>query len=131
MKLSGLLFVLGVIAVVAACAADHPTCYAGEYRSCSCANGATGYQQCLPTQDGYGACPCDGKTPIADGGIDTGIPAGSRQFLEACVADVDCASHVCGIFPTRGNKCSKACMADTECPPPSPGCNPQKICRSP
>jgi hypothetical protein len=132
-RVLGLVLGLGaIVAIVAACNGhDEPTCFAGEYRSCSCASGATGYQQCLPTQDGFAACPCDGKTPIAEAGIDTGIAPGSRQYLESCVADGDCASHVCGVFPTRGNKCSKPCMSADECPAPSPGCNPQLICRSP
>ena len=124
--------VLGTIAIIAACGAeDQPACYAGEYRSCSCANDETGYQQCLPAQDGFGTCPCDGKTPIADAGIDTGIAPGSRRYLEACVANIDCASNVCGVFPMRGNKCSNPCKLDAECAAPSPGCNLQGICKSP
>jgi hypothetical protein len=38
---------------------------------------------------------------------------------------------VCGSFPSRGNKCTKACASSADCPPPSPGCNPQAICKSP
>lgn len=115
----------------AACHEDYPTCYAGDYRACSCANGATGYQQCNVAKDDFDPCPCDGKTPIADASADTGVVPASRQYMESCTTDSDCATHVCGAFPTRGNKCTKPCANNADCPPPSPGCNPQAICKSP
>jgi len=58
----------------AACHDDPPPCYVGDYRACACANGATGYAACLPTQDGFGPCPCDGKTPTFDAGAEDGGP---------------------------------------------------------
>jgi hypothetical protein len=131
-KLASLVLVLAVCALgFAACEPDRPGCYSGEYRACVCDAGATGYQQCLATQDGYAACVCNGITPVADAGAESGVAPGSRQFMESCTADADCVTHLCGLFPSRGNKCSKPCTANSDCPPPSPGCNPQAICKSP
>lgn len=56
------------IALVIACHDDEPTCYVGDLVACTCSDGATGYAACLPSQDGFGACPCDGKTPTFDAG---------------------------------------------------------------
>ncbi|HEY8079051.1 MAG TPA: hypothetical protein VIF62_33190 [Labilithrix sp.] len=118
------------VVVATGCGTDFPTCYADEYRACGCTNGANGYQQCLPSQDGFAACVCDGKTPgtAADAGL---VASGSKGFLEPCQTSAECLSGVCGIFPSRGNKCTKPCTTDMDCPAPSPGCNPQAICKSP
>jgi hypothetical protein len=116
----------------AGCHEDYPTCYAGEYRACECGGGATGYAQCLASEDGYAPCVCDGRTPASDASpFGTGAAPGSRQYMESCTSDTECVTHVCGSFPSRGNKCTKACTSSADCPPPSPGCNPQAICKSP
>lgn len=57
-----------VVAVVAACHDDEPPCHAGDHVACTCSSGATGYAACLPSQDGFGPCPCDGVTPGPDAG---------------------------------------------------------------
>jgi hypothetical protein len=62
-----------IVVVIGACGVDYPTCYGGEYRSCTCDDGATGYQRCFPTQDGYGACVCGSPaTPGLDAAADVG-----------------------------------------------------------
>ena len=128
MRRSALCVLLACIAfAIAACAAeDRPTCYAGDYLGCTCANGAAGYQACSANQNGYDACVCDGKTP----GSGT-KPVGAKGYLEGCSADSDCASSICGIFPSKGNRCTTSCKVDSDCAVPSPGCNPQKICKAP
>jgi hypothetical protein len=62
--------ILGLVPLcaVAACGEDQPFCFAGDYRACSCSADTRGYQRCMPSQDGYDVCVCDGKTPGLDAG---------------------------------------------------------------
>ncbi len=111
-----------------ACGKEEPTCYAGDYHACTCNNGAaTGYAVCVPDQNQFSGCVCDGVTP----GIK--CVAGSKGFLESCdKGPNECASCVCGFFQKRGgNLCTQTCAKDSDCPSPSPGCNPQHQCRAP
>jgi hypothetical protein len=65
---------LVVALAIAACGEDQPTCFAAEYAACSCSVAASGYQQCLASEDGYGPCVCNGRTPGVDAGAGTGAP---------------------------------------------------------
>ena len=69
-----LLVVLASTPGTLACSPSYPPCYRGEYQGCTCASGAHGYQACNVTEDGFQGCVCDGTTPGADGGRDSGRP---------------------------------------------------------
>ncbi len=119
-----------VVAVAAsACGKDQPACFAGDYQACSCADGASGWAVCVPDQNAYSGCVCDGTTP----GIQCTPNTGTATFLQACNNGAqDCASCECGFYQKRGGYlCTLTCKADSDCPSPSPGCNPQHQCRAP
>jgi hypothetical protein len=68
-----------------------------------------------------------GSSDLAGGAADGGQP-----FFARCDGGADCASGVCVYYPGRGTTlCTKACTADFECPPVSPGCNNMGVCREP
>ena len=130
-----------------ACASDRPTCYAGDAVGCTCAGNLHGYQVCNAGGDGYGACVCDGTTPGLDASAPPSTPAvdaapeasvvdgGTKtEFLAPCATGEECASGLCQLFPSKGSFCSNRCTAQTasvDCPPPSPGCNAQGVCKAP
>ena len=142
-------FLLTIAAValgaLLACASDRPTCYAGDDIGCTCAGDVHGYQTCNASGDGYGACVCDGTTP----GLDASAPpapavdaapeasaesGAKKEFLAPCTSAEECASGLCQLFPAKGSFCTNHCTAATasvDCPPPSPGCNPQGVCKAP
>ena len=70
------IFAAIALGVLLACAADRPTCYAGDDVGCTCAGDVHGYQVCNAASDGYGACVCDGTTPGLDAA--TAIDASPR-----------------------------------------------------
>jgi hypothetical protein len=122
--------VVVVLAVVgAACGKDQPACFAGDYHACDCSDGASGWAVCVPDQNGYSGCSCDGTTP----GLTCKPNTGTHGFLDTCVNGApDCASCVCGFYQKRGGYlCTLTCKSDADCPGPSPGCNPQHQCRAP
>jgi hypothetical protein len=63
-------------------------------------------------------------------GSDQGTPT---PFLGACASADECEGEgaVCHLFPSKGQLCTVRCDADAACPAPSPGCNPQGVCRAP
>jgi len=133
------------LSLVVACSASFAPCYRGEYRGCTCelAPGASvaahGYQACTATEDGFGACVCDGTTPGLDGGTDAGgTDAGDggdgAPYLAACSASGTCsgADAICVTFGNKGKTCTKRCAGPSDCPPPSLGCSPNMgVCRPP
>jgi len=126
------------------CDEDRPTCYAGDYRSCACADGARGFAACAAGGE-YGGCVCDGRVPGLDASAaDAGSPsdasaaeaeaAAKKPFLAACGANDECETGLCQTFPAKGMFCSKPCTAATaavDCPAPSPGCNNNGVCKTP
>lgn len=135
-----------LLVTAVACTTSYPVCYRGEYVGCLCANGASGYQTCNVTEDGFQACVCDGTTPGLDGGRDASGEAGEAgdaageaaaaagAYMMPCGANGACAeaNAVCFEFGNKGKVCTKACTQSSECPPPSPGCSAnQQICRAP
>jgi hypothetical protein len=70
-----------------------------------------------------------------DGGADSGTDAagdgGLLPFMSPCTTNEMCDTNLCFNFPSRGPHCTKTCTSDTDCPAPSPGCNPQGVCRAP
>jgi hypothetical protein len=51
--------------------------------------------------------------------------------MSPCTMNAQCDTGLCWDFPSKGPHCSKMCTTDADCPPPSPGCNPQGVCRAP
>lgn len=136
-------FALAAGSVVGACAeVDRPRCYAGDFIGCTCGGDTRGYAACTEAS-AYGACVCDGRTPGLDASPDDAsgdagpdvVDAGRKGFLGACVKNDDCEVGLfCKDFPSRGTFCTRACTTATvatDCPPPSPGCNKDGICRAP
>jgi hypothetical protein len=89
MRLAAALLWLSALVVFLACGEEQRACYAGDYRSCRCANGAAGYQQCDVAFDGYFACVCDGRTPGVDGGPDAQVEAAVADSGDAGTARLD------------------------------------------
>jgi hypothetical protein len=121
---------------IVACGERFPTCYEGDHRACTCGGASEGYQACLPAEDAYGPCVCDGVTPGADASAlaDAGDPppSGKRGFLEPCATNEDCEGGLCHDFPAKGGLlCSQACDDLIPCPPPSTGCNHKGVCKAP
>lgn len=52
-----------VLALVAACGADAPTCVPGASVPCACTDGTAGAQVCLPSGARFASCACDGSPP--------------------------------------------------------------------
>jgi hypothetical protein len=125
----GLLVLAMAMLVVVACTTDYPPCYRGEYRGCTCANGAHGYELCNLTEDGFQGCVCDGRTPgvtgVREAGadvVDSGPPVGT--YLQACDASGKCTDgSTCIEFAQRGKFCTKTCKDPAECPPPAKTCS--------
>jgi hypothetical protein len=117
------------VAVAVACGKTFPLCKAGEFRACNCTDGSAGYQQCRDSEDDYKPCICNGGTPGLDAGVP--LPKGDAGYLQPCKTGGDCQSGICGSFPSRGDKCTINCTSSDQCAAPSPGCNPQQLCRAP
>jgi hypothetical protein len=127
---------LVALVLPAACRDERPACYEGDFAACSCPDGKAGYQACLPAEEGYGACVCDGTTPGLDGSFedvadaDAG-PADKLPFMSKCTTDAECETGRCHLFSQQGAFCTKTCKEITDCPPPSSGCNTRGICKAP
>jgi hypothetical protein len=141
------------VIVAASCSGQSTTsCYPGDRQSCACSGGGTGFQTCEASGQ-LGACACGsgagggasaasssasgsgtGGSDGGAGGKDAGGDAadgGLLPFMSPCTANAQCETGLCWNFPTKGSHCSKMCATDADCPPPSPGCNPQGVCRAP
>lgn len=131
-----------VVTLLVSCATSSPPCYRGEYRGCSCTAPSntpftSGYQACNVTEDGFQACVCDGRTPGVDGGRDAAASDAAPGpalggYLTSC-ASAPCTEpgNICFEFGMKGQRCTKRCTLDSDCPPPSPGCNPKSVCKLP
>lgn len=132
------------VVTVLACSPSYPPCYRGEYAGCFCSSGASGYQACRVTEDGFDTCVCDGTTPGVDGGRDASVSEATDDaaseggatgvYLAPCGPNGECAGVEarCFDFPSKGSVCTKTCTLDADCPAPSPGCTPKNgVCRVP
>lgn len=129
---------------------DPPTitpCADREEKACTCAGGVEGISQCV--NGAFQACSCgassdggvdatagEGGTPDGGGGGDGGKPttsdAGFGQYMGPCNDTPDCPpAHQCFQFGSKGKACTKSCTVNTDCPAPSPKCNPRQICALP
>lgn len=117
----------------AACLESDQACYPSDWRACTCDDGKDGYQQCEGTGAGYNACDCSGAIPGVGTGGDTcaGEGEGDLAFMCACTTNDECESGLCHPFNMKGPHCSLPCAMDSECPPPSPGCNNMGVCKAP
>ncbi|HEX3342973.1 MAG TPA: hypothetical protein VHS09_00320 [Polyangiaceae bacterium] len=121
-------------------------CLPEDVERCACAGGLEGYMVCEPDGGGgYGACVCDLDAspylPVPeDASAETGAGEGGGgdgglSFMSACSTDPGappCPPPTsCDDFPAKGQFCSKKCTEATDCPPPSPGCNMNGICKAP
>jgi hypothetical protein len=130
--------ILSTLGTTASCVEDRPLCYDGDFQACTCANAASGYQQCVQQGGGFAPCVCDGTTPGVDGSIEAGkapdvvvSDGGKIGFMGECTANEECETDNCRNFPSRGNFCTHSCKLTSDCPPPSGGCNPQGVCKAP
>jgi hypothetical protein len=115
---------------------DFPTCYAGEYAACQCADGASGFQVCAASQDRYDSCVCDGRVP----GLDASLPDGGDAEADApvtgnvavgqpCTSGTDCVTGVCFAGGTRSFCTIKCINGSCPNPPYTSGCNMQNFCK--
>jgi hypothetical protein len=146
------LVVAALVLLLAACSegnGDVP-CLPQDVEKCTCDDGTTGYFVCDPeggSGPGYGPCICDLDAspylPVApDASPDEGTDGeegdagdGGLQFMSACSVAPGAPQcppgTTCYDFPAKGDHCSKPCTIDSDCPPPSPGCNMQGECKAP
>jgi hypothetical protein len=47
-----------------------------------------------------------------------------------CLNNAQCASNICFYYRVKGQFCTQLCNVDSDCPPPSPGCGGQGVCRA-
>jgi hypothetical protein len=126
----------GCVAIAAACAPDGAACAPGDYRYCPCPSTPHGYMQCAEDGKSYGACDCSGAVPPGAGIlVEAGAPdsgdaeARTGAFLSPCSDNAECTTGLCFGFNAYGPHCSQSCQKDLDCPPPSPGCSNNKICK--
>jgi hypothetical protein len=136
------LLAAAVTAAVGACS-EESTCHSGDYRACTCDDGARGYEQCAgdDVSADYGACDCSGMIPglaaaasngsSGAGGSGGAGGAGLLPFLSPCTTNEECETGLCYDFNARGSHCSHACAVPEDCPPPSTGCNGMNVCETP
>ncbi len=67
-----------------------------------------------------------------DGGGPNTSDAGFGQYLGPCMVTADCPmGDICFTFGTKGLVCTKTCTDASQCPAPSPKCNPKMVCAPP
>jgi hypothetical protein len=118
-------------------------CLPGDLRDCACAGGVVGWQQCsddgraYAAPDAGGECNCTGVRPgtcVAGAPVACDLVDGLLPFMCPCTTDEQCSTAKCGIFPAKGNRCTRPCTAATtkaDCPSPSCTCNNQGVCKAP
>lgn len=140
LRFGTLLVAVAPILAVASSCHDYPTCYAGDFRACTCNEGGastSGFQACLPSGDGFAACACNGAVPgldasaIPDAAPDADDSGGKLPFMSPCQNDAQCETGLCFPFNAKGPHCSKTCAHDSDCPPPADGCSNMGICKVP
>ncbi|MDB5220793.1 MAG: hypothetical protein JWO86_8720 [Myxococcaceae bacterium] len=115
------------------------SCTTGQAEACNCADGTSSTAQCVGGTLSTCACSVDGGTDAAqsgdgskDGGGVSTSDAGFGQYLGPCKVTADCPmGDICFQFGTKGFVCTKNCTDSTQCPAPSPKCNPKMVCAPP
>jgi hypothetical protein len=150
-----------LIATAACSGSSSGSCFPGDKQSCTCKGGMSGFQTCdaagnfgacacvggagggvstggsgtssaasSMSTSTSGAGGADAGSDGGDAGMDAG-DGGLLPFMSPCTTNAQCDTGLCWDFPTKGPHCSKMCATDADCPAPSPGCNPQGVCRAP
>ncbi len=119
-----------LVALLACDDARSRACLPGDFIECRCSGGEVGYASCDDEGAGYGACEFCGSSPLAAGGAGGG-GGGLLPFLSECATDDECDTGLCHPFNAKGPHCSHPCELDTDCEPPSTGCNGMGICKVP
>ncbi|MEO6575929.1 MAG: hypothetical protein ABIP89_18900 [Polyangiaceae bacterium] len=101
----------------AAEAADSHCVYIEAGLTYGCAVGGMGPGD---RDDGGGVPP-----PAGDASPD----ASDLLFGSYCLDNAQCRDGVCFVFHAKGQVCTRLCANDAICPPTSPGCNTQGVCR--
>lgn len=59
------------------------------------------------------------------------VPPGamSLPFGAECLDNAECASSICYFYRVKGQFCTQLCTTSADCPPASPGCSGQGVCR--
>lgn len=60
---------------------------------------------------------------------DASPEASDLLFGSQCLDNAQCRDGVCFVFKAKGLLCTRVCAGDSNCPPTSPGCNAQGVCR--
>ncbi len=60
---------------------------------------------------------------------DASPEASDLLFGSQCLDNAQCRDGVCFVFKAKGDLCTRICGSDAVCPPTSPGCNAQGVCR--
>lgn len=117
------------------------SCTTGQSEACKCADGTASTAQCVGGT--LSTCACGtadaGESDAAhsadgskDGGGVNTSDAGFGQYLGPCKVTADCPTgDICFQFGTKGLVCTKTCTDSTQCPAPSPKCNPKMVCAPP
>ncbi len=71
----------------------------------------------------------DGGGSAAPPPPDASPDAMDLPFGASCLDNEQCSSDLCFLYTVRGQFCSLACMSNSDCPPPSLGCNGMGVCR--
>lgn len=127
--------VVAAVALLGSCMPSGNPCYPGDYIACGCDNGIKGYARCNADGKAYAACDCSGQSPLggapaADAGA-TDASSDKLGLIAACDNDAQCASGLCFLFNAKGPKCTLRCSVDSDCPPPTAGCNNMGVCKAP
>ncbi|HEY3821206.1 MAG TPA: hypothetical protein VGL81_28770 [Polyangiaceae bacterium] len=145
--LAGLSGLTAILLVVACSEGTSSTaCLPEDVERCACDDGREGFTVCAPDGGGgYGACNCDlDASPYLPEPEEASTDAneadgsggdGGLMFMSACTTtsgSPPCPpGTTCDDFPAKGQFCSKKCTEATDCPPPSPGCNMNGVCKAP
>ena len=120
-----------VLLLTASCDEEARECLPGDFAPCSCDTGDEGFAECNEEGDAYGECVCEGDPAGGAGEGGSGGSAALLPFMSECEEDAECETGVCHPFNAKGPHCSHACEMDTDCEPPSPGCNMMGVCKAP
>jgi len=93
-------------------------------------SGGSGGSSATSSTSGTTSSSTTGSTSSATSSSSTGTGMGA-VFGATCAVDGDCASGLCANFMQKGMHCSLKCTTAAQCPPESPGCGGQGVCKPP
>ncbi len=140
---------VGSLLAIVACAENNGStpCLPEDVERCTCDDGSPGFTVCPADGGGdYGPCECDldASPYLPEAGVEASAEAGEAEeggagggpgWMDPCSTAAGAppcpTGDTCWDYPSKGPHCSKSCKEATDCPPPSPGCNPQGECKAP